>query len=487
MPTHLCPQCGFDMVHIPTQGNRARLRARLSDLDSLIAALTAERDALQAQSDAIVYPVLSLPGEITSEIFQSCVDASSELDGGMQRRVVVPEPSQAPLILLQICRQWRGIAVSAPRLWRSLCVMDIVPAAVIHAWLTRAGNLPLHYRLHHSGSGGAPDSLVTDSILYASRWEDVGFRIPLALVPEFNLGHQLFPHLRKFALDAYPPFRSTTIPTASESLAIGLADAPLLREVHLSHIPPAVQLDITWAQLTHLKLHGMDIARCLSIISGCSQLQHLDAATKGTPVPQPLLTLPLLQSLSSTVSQNSILQYLILPRLEKLELHWGGDAPQQYSEVLEALSRRSNFPLKDFAVHSGLTTLELFQSCLHAVPPSVTRLALTWGGSIDMNDMLMLLKTEHLFPRLKQLVMHHNGLVSGDRYQAFVDFLHARAPVLELVDILLIPSRMTGSGWSMPDKLVMDQLQTLSAGGMNIRVKARVPGMQQTHVVYDSI
>ncbi|KAJ7635253.1 hypothetical protein FB45DRAFT_744626 [Roridomyces roridus] len=111
------------MVHIPSQGNRARLRSRVSELDSLIVALTAERDALQAESDTIVYPVLSLPAEITSEIFQSCVDVSCgiELDGDkMARRLVVPKPALAPMLLLRICRQWRDIALCAPRLWRSL-------------------------------------------------------------------------------------------------------------------------------------------------------------------------------------------------------------------------------------------------------------------------------------------------------------------------------------------------------------------------------
>ncbi|KAJ6533027.1 hypothetical protein B0H19DRAFT_1383782 [Mycena capillaripes] len=51
------------------------LRSRISELDALIASLTAERQRLQAESDAIVYPVLSLPPEVTTEIFLCCLPA----------------------------------------------------------------------------------------------------------------------------------------------------------------------------------------------------------------------------------------------------------------------------------------------------------------------------------------------------------------------------------------------------------------------------
>ncbi|KAJ7635282.1 hypothetical protein FB45DRAFT_681008, partial [Roridomyces roridus] len=82
------------------------LRARLFELDSLITALQAERDALQTESDAIVYPVLSLPPEITADIFEHCVVSRS-----------TPSPTQAPLLFMQVCREWRQVALASPRLW----------------------------------------------------------------------------------------------------------------------------------------------------------------------------------------------------------------------------------------------------------------------------------------------------------------------------------------------------------------------------------
>ncbi|KAJ6610649.1 hypothetical protein B0H10DRAFT_1648235, partial [Mycena sp. CBHHK59/15] len=84
------------------------LRSRLSDLNTLIAATTAERISLQAESDSIIYPVLSLPTEITMEIFRRCIHPGS---------APRPSPAKAPLLLAQICRQWRQIALNTPDLW----------------------------------------------------------------------------------------------------------------------------------------------------------------------------------------------------------------------------------------------------------------------------------------------------------------------------------------------------------------------------------
>ncbi|KAJ6533031.1 hypothetical protein B0H19DRAFT_879289, partial [Mycena capillaripes] len=84
------------------------LRNRLYELDTLIASLTAERQRLQAKLDAIVYPVLSLPPEITMEVFVRCLPSESDR---------CPSWKQAPLLLAQICRQWRQIALDTPALW----------------------------------------------------------------------------------------------------------------------------------------------------------------------------------------------------------------------------------------------------------------------------------------------------------------------------------------------------------------------------------
>jgi hypothetical protein len=90
-----CSECGRDlgrqqevMQTTSSETRRLHLRSRLSYLNTLIAALTAERKSLQAESDLIIYPVLSLPTEIIMDIFRRCVPSGSPPR---------PSPSTSPL------------------------------------------------------------------------------------------------------------------------------------------------------------------------------------------------------------------------------------------------------------------------------------------------------------------------------------------------------------------------------------------------------
>ncbi|KAJ7693884.1 hypothetical protein B0H17DRAFT_840283, partial [Mycena rosella] len=64
---------------------------------------------VQHQLDAIVYPVLTLPPEITSEIFVHCLPDRRKWD--------VVNPKEAPLLLMHVCSAWRNITISTPALW----------------------------------------------------------------------------------------------------------------------------------------------------------------------------------------------------------------------------------------------------------------------------------------------------------------------------------------------------------------------------------
>ncbi|KAJ7185368.1 hypothetical protein C8R46DRAFT_859589, partial [Mycena filopes] len=69
--------------------------------------LTEEKIAIQKSLDSTVYPILTLPVEITAAIFVHCLP---EFPGHPSRTV-------APMLLGRICRRWRNIACSTPRLW----------------------------------------------------------------------------------------------------------------------------------------------------------------------------------------------------------------------------------------------------------------------------------------------------------------------------------------------------------------------------------
>ncbi|KAJ7854545.1 hypothetical protein B0H14DRAFT_2756254 [Mycena olivaceomarginata] len=52
------------------------------------------------------------------------------------------DPTIAPLLLTQVCRDWRALVLSTPVLWNRI--------SVIHGWVSRSGDYPLHisYSIH---------------------------------------------------------------------------------------------------------------------------------------------------------------------------------------------------------------------------------------------------------------------------------------------------------------------------------------------------
>ncbi|KAJ6561533.1 hypothetical protein DFH09DRAFT_1479957 [Mycena vulgaris] len=91
----------------------------------------------------VYYPVLTLPPEITSEIFLHCLPATRSLDS--------VDTSAAPLLLMQVCSAWRQIAVSMPTLWMSLDInaqlIWVHFSEIFDIWLGRARQSPLSVKI----------------------------------------------------------------------------------------------------------------------------------------------------------------------------------------------------------------------------------------------------------------------------------------------------------------------------------------------------
>ncbi|KAJ7181142.1 hypothetical protein C8R46DRAFT_986272, partial [Mycena filopes] len=75
--------------------------------------LTEEKIAIQKSLDSIVYPILTLPVELTAEIFLHCLPDTP----------TPPNSTMAPMLLTRICQHWRNIACSTPRLWAALRIV----------------------------------------------------------------------------------------------------------------------------------------------------------------------------------------------------------------------------------------------------------------------------------------------------------------------------------------------------------------------------
>ncbi|KAL0579298.1 hypothetical protein V5O48_002696 [Marasmius crinis-equi] len=129
---------------IPVEDSIRRYRDIVKDLEN-------ERDDILgnlARYNALLSPIRLLPLEVVAEIFHHCLP---------NQPFIRPSPFDAPILLTQVCRHWRDIALSTPSLWSSIAVtvhkdQCTPPLSLIETWVSRSKMQPLSFsideRLH---------------------------------------------------------------------------------------------------------------------------------------------------------------------------------------------------------------------------------------------------------------------------------------------------------------------------------------------------
>ncbi|KAJ7498515.1 hypothetical protein FB451DRAFT_1425962 [Mycena latifolia] len=130
-------------MHASLRAQISKLTLAIANQKQLLDGMEMQLKGLQLELDSVIYPVLTLPPEITSEIFLHCLPAKRHCDA--------VNTTEAPLLLMHVCRAWRQIAVSTPALWRTLDIdatgLEACFSEVIQVWLKRAGRCPLSVKI----------------------------------------------------------------------------------------------------------------------------------------------------------------------------------------------------------------------------------------------------------------------------------------------------------------------------------------------------
>ncbi|KAJ7246531.1 hypothetical protein B0H12DRAFT_756766 [Mycena haematopus] len=314
--------------------------------------------------------ILTLPPEITSEIFFHCLPTKRQAD--------IVNPKEAPLLLMQVCGLWRNIAISTPELWATFDIEIGWPEPhlleVGETWLGRAHERPLSIKLSSCGVLSDVDHI--DRFM-STLWG----RSPWIRALELKLAVEDFD-----IVDS--PFRSPdfrVLRTLSIRLEKGLGGhthdlAPLelfrnastLCEV-LSEVPPSF-ISLPWHQLTKFTGEIYTIAECLEALRLMPTLTHCAFAAfdlsstsparsffhSDAAVPQndlELLMHPNIQHLELFGSTSDhallansacILGFLTLPALRTLEIRGVKDYDQM---VLDSFLSRSSPPLRKLSIH----------------------------------------------------------------------------------------------------------------------------------------
>ncbi|KAJ7148402.1 hypothetical protein C8R43DRAFT_517903 [Mycena crocata] len=322
-------------------------RALVADIDAQIVDLHIKRHIIQARLGAYKYPVLTLPNEITSEIFihylplyPSCPPLSGD---------------SSPTLLTHICRKWRNIAFATPALWRAISV-DMAPKKVeaqkhlMESWLVMSGSGPISIQLEGSEVPPA-DELKFIQLLtpHRTRWEYLELQyISTEMLPFFCGATTLLRHL-KISLENPPPS------------PVDFDAAPLLRSVFLGH-DTLTGVVLPWQQLTSLTISPGFPKECTLILQQTTNLVHCELALFEDDASQePDVSLPYLESLVMDGIEDEagpVTGYLgtfITPALRRLEVQDAYLGPSSIHSLASFISA-SGCKLQELQIIGRLST-----------------------------------------------------------------------------------------------------------------------------------
>ncbi|KAJ6458393.1 hypothetical protein C8R47DRAFT_1059723 [Mycena vitilis] len=246
-------------------------RARLEELDTLNESpknsllRSSEREKLKTFLETYIYPVLTLPTEITSEVFLQTLDPED----------TSPSSPTSPLFLGHICRAWREIALTTPPLWASITVSSADAAAnerrlrLLELWLARSAQCPLHIVIVHSGAPASPGSFIETILPHRARWEELDLWISceqsllisgeLPLLRRVKIGLSDITTANK-AMLPFPPWNVFRHAPKLEVLAIAYFPTPFI---------------FPWAQLTSLTVPVALFRPFLEVLRVTVNLEYL--------------------------------------------------------------------------------------------------------------------------------------------------------------------------------------------------------------------
>jgi hypothetical protein len=231
----------------------------------------------------------------------------------------------APLLLTQVCRDWRALVLSTPVLWNRISVLFnaqtresseprhlVALCKVINGWVSRSGDYPLHisYSIHDRYRWSTPGIVSTTLTRYARRVETVDFQHdPKALAELLDRLAISFPILRKFSARGL----SWTRPAPRCSFSI-LQYSPSLRDLAL-HIPldHSFPAPIHWQTWTRFSGRGIYLNQAYAILQLVANLEEVKLSTDSAPFADAIttMTLPHLHKLT-LVNDPVVLEWLTL-------------------------------------------------------------------------------------------------------------------------------------------------------------------------------
>ncbi|KAJ7672389.1 hypothetical protein DFH06DRAFT_91867 [Mycena polygramma] len=362
MATETPPTSSERIARAADRARIADLDARIMDLEASLMVLKEEKKLVQDRLAAYAYPVLTLPDEITSEVFTQLLPVYPKC----------PAPIDILFLFLVcgICRRWRDIALATPTLWRAVSLSLRNPkrreqaVRLLELFLPRSGACPLSIELKGTGPSVDMDRIYLMIAEHCARWEHMCIDDLLARLPG---GELPLPRLRTLKL-GWPGEDLTETPT--------FLAAPLLKKVAIQgYLHDTHGFIFPWSQITVLSVQSISLEDCAYLLpqlpnlvrcrldfhsaaqrpSWSVTLTHLKTLIVGDPL-----------ELEARFAEEYLLATLTAPALRRLHL---SEARSGTTEVLTELVSRSGCSLEELCIPD---TSGVSRHMCHTALPSTT-------------------------------------------------------------------------------------------------------------------
>ncbi|KAJ7479701.1 hypothetical protein FB451DRAFT_1448924 [Mycena latifolia] len=318
MPFALLP-ADYCAAPATTRGCIDALDLQIAALKSAIRRIKLKRQALKNNLDGYIYPVLTLPNEIISEIFVQYLYQSHSIGTG-----------KSPFFLGHICRAWREVALDTPFLWTDIEVrIENVAARErqlerLTTLLSRSGDCPLFIGVLIFD--GSAREFITALAPHFRRCEC------LTLVAPFHdvlLIKSDFPIIRNLSI-GISELHKNAYHADEPSWPVKVFHAPKLRDVSITVF--TYKLVLPWAQITSISFrwvhHLPDLLDILcaarNVATLSTEIIHASPTEVIAKIPAipPLIHLHTLELTvgSSALGCAQLLDKLTLPALRDLRI-----------------------------------------------------------------------------------------------------------------------------------------------------------------------
>ncbi|KAF7332505.1 F-box domain-containing protein [Mycena kentingensis (nom. inval.)] len=366
------------------------------EIDRQEANLSAKRSLLcELQSKLArrnpTFPILSLPPEITSEIFVHC----------LPEELAPANYNKAPFVLLRVCKAWNRVAMSTPALWTKVDLSRLDGRAIqtLECMSKRSGELLLDIRVN----GYVPDGFWP---LFAENSNRVQF-LDVDLSTD-NFGclsacFPVFPVLEYLQLEDY----------ANDQTLHLFNNAPSLRSLHLKNVDLSY-MPLPFGNITTLIADIYYIDEIMRVLQALPNLRVLryeqsedDEEIHREPVSVFHTGLREVYLCEPHQDQLSVLRYLTLPNLDVLVFEQ--TAPDMKTMPLQRSLARAKPPLRRMGFRPGpdMRTLSIASMEMFFATPGLAELELAYLDNDSLYEFCdkFTARTGSFLPEIRKLVL----------------------------------------------------------------------------------